>query len=169
MIDIDTSDVTRLSAKISANIPRVNKTIELMLLKSLNDIEGEVIDRTPVNTGKLKQSITSGIIGRRPDRLVGEVTHKVLPYALAMEKGLPPGTWPNLGALELWVIRKNIAKPPASKGMAFIIGRAIAEGRSKGIANTGAHMFENGLKAAAPKIHRDWALASKRLADETLK
>jgi hypothetical protein len=125
------------------------------LLAGLSAIEQQVIARTPVNFGHLRGSITRGEIVRHGRSLEGDV-RTPSPYGLPVERGRKAGKWPPRDAIELWVVRKGLAQAGTREAgaIAFLIARAIGQGRSKGTANVGAHMFEEGLAAAEPEIER---------------
>ncbi len=90
--------------------------IRTFLETSAFAIEGRAKEKAPVDTGRLRASITSII---RPLQAV--VVARVL-YARFVEFGRRPGSWPPLSAMQPWARRHGF--PPGRVG-AFLVARAI--------------------------------------------
>jgi hypothetical protein len=68
---------------------------------------------------------------------------------------------PPVDAIEFWVIRKRIAPPEEARGVAFLIARAIGAHGTQG-----AHMFEEGFRAAEPAVLNLWRGLPAEIAQE---
>jgi hypothetical protein len=139
-------------------IPKAHRYMRI----SVDTIQAEVVARTPVNTGALRGSIGTEIRGERLD-LRGEVATSIL-YGEPVEYGRKPGKMPPVDAIEYWVIRKGIAGGDEARGVAFAIARAIGRRGTKG-----AHMFEEGFKAAEPRVDNLWRGLPGEIAQELTK
>lgn len=129
------------------------------MVQSLSVLKQEIVARTPVNFGHLRGSIYTEINGT-PANMEGSVANlhgTTLPavlYGWPVERGRAPGKWPPRDAIELWVVRKGLARAGTreASSIAFLIARAIGQRGTKGAA-----MFYKGLEAATPAIDRIWA------------
>jgi len=107
-------------------------------------IQGEAAILAPVNTGALRQSITTEVDQRPPFALWVEVGPTVT-YGRYVEFGRKPGKMPPVAALEPWVRQKlKVSNPMA---VAFLIARKIAR---EGI--DPQPFLAPGAKKAQPKI-----------------
>jgi len=110
--------------------------------------EGQVVSRTPVDTGKLRKSIASRVAGTRGARY-GKV-FTPLEYGKYVEEGQTPHM-PPYWRLRRWVGRRlrvaigisELRGKAIAKALAWRIMRAIEKGVMKtGMALKGFHMFE---------------------------
>lgn len=102
-------------------------------------VAGAVRERTPVDTGRLRNSITHEVDrGGQRARVGSNVS-----YARAVEFGTRPH-FPPLAALQPWARRHGF---PAGRRGAWLVARTIAVRGTRG-----AHMFREGLTASAGMI-----------------
>ena len=128
----------------------VGHELSLAMEQSLQLLEGQVADRTPVGvSGNLRSSISHQILTGFPN-LTGAV-FSPLPYAIVMEEGRKPGAkMPPVAAIALWLYRKGIVTDRKEiRGAAWAVAKSIAK---KGI--EGKHMFKEGLEASEPHINQ---------------
>ena len=122
----------------------------------------QVAGRTPVNYDLLRGSIATEVRGAAAD--IQGIVGTPLIYGWPVEAGRAPGKMPPVDAIEYWVIRKGIASPPESQGVAFAIARAIG---ARG--TVGRFMFEKGLEAATPVIEKEFEQVAERILDRLAK
>ncbi|HEY4722441.1 MAG TPA: hypothetical protein VII92_11370 [Anaerolineae bacterium] len=132
-IEIDTSQVDRFVAKFPMSGPRIaERELRIGLDDALGYTAAQVVERVPVNTGVLRESIYDEITGLRVSisgiDLEGVVSSSDYePKVNAVEFGRKPGKMPPVEAIALWVRRKGLAgtyKVAASK-----IGRHARTGK----------------------------------------
>jgi len=97
--------------------------IERALRQSGLAVQAEAVILAPINTGALRQSITTVVDERPPFPLWVEVGPSVN-YGRYVEFGRKPGKMPPVSALEPWVRTK--LKPKNPRAVAFLIARKIA-------------------------------------------
>lgn len=146
-IFVDTSDVLVTSKELKRNRDLAIKKIQGQMERAVNVVENNVLDLTPVNVGKLKQSIGVARVGQ-----LTWIIGTPLKYADPVEVGRGAGKMPpvgsnDFGSLELWVRRKLGVPADKSRGVAFAVAISIAKRGTKG-----AFMFEDGYKNSQPKI-----------------
>ena len=124
--------------------------IEKAVIKSLANIEKEVVQRTPVLAGYLKNSIyteTRGnpIIGG----FVGSPGHgmQIDHYLLTMEYGLKPGTYPPIAPIQGWARKRWPGDDWQS------IGYAVQKNIGK-FGYPGHFMFTDTFRNQGPKIEK---------------
>lgn len=106
------------------------------------DIEREVVTRTPINTGTLRDSVFAEVRGASEIHTGRVVAGIGTPYASYVELGTRPH-WPHLPSLMLWVRRKfGIRVESQLRAVTFLVGRTIAQRGTKG-----RRMFEHGVTA----------------------
>jgi hypothetical protein len=117
--------------------------IKDMLTRASLEIAGEVRERTPVDTGRLRNSVTSEVERVMPTDVPtwARIGSNVV-YAPPVEFGRRPGTFPPYRALQPWARRHGFGP---SGG--FLVARAIARRGTKG-----AKMFEKGLAASERRV-----------------
>lgn len=100
---------------------RVKTAYSRIILKALLDAKNVVMENTPVDTGRLRKSIT---LESAPNR-VSIFTN--LDYALVVEEGAAPH-WPPPGPIESWVRRraKDLVRKYGLKSATFIVQRSLA-------------------------------------------
>jgi len=119
--------------------------------KSVDHMQEQVSGRTPVNTGALRGSIGTHITGSLVGgALVGRVSTSI-PYAEPVEFGRKKGKMPPVDAIEMWVVRKGIARGEDTRSVAFVIARAIGRRGTKG-----RYMFRDGFDAGKDRVIRLW-------------
>lgn len=128
----------------------VAKTMQV----SLDTFEQAVQLGWPVNFGQGRASTTTEIEGTPVD-LTGFVLTPLI-YGRPVEDGRAAGTMPPVEAIEIWVIRKLGIAPPESRGVAFVIARAIGEGTTRFQKAGGAKMFQKGFDNALPLVQAQW-------------
>ena len=102
-------------------------------------VAGAVRERTPVDTGRLRNSVTHEVDSSGQRARVGTNVS----YARAVEFGTRPH-WPPLGALQPWARRHGF---PSGQRGAWLVARTIAARGTRG-----AHMFREGLGASVGLI-----------------
>jgi len=114
-----------------------------MLQRSSAEIAGEVREKTPVDTGRLRNSVTSEVEKTMPTDVPtwARIGSNVV-YAPPVEFGRKPGTFPPYRQLQPWARRHGFGP---SGG--FLVARAIARRGTKG-----AEMFKRGLEASEHQV-----------------
>ena len=120
----------------------VNESLERFGNRAGAHIAGEVRLRTPVDTGRLRSSVTHD--------LDGSPVHTVrigsnVEYAPHVEEGSRPH-WPPMAALQPWARRHGF---PAGRSGAFLVARAISRRGTRG-----HFMFREGLRASLGTVRR---------------
>lgn len=122
------------------------------LLQSGLTVEGAARMRAPVDTGRLRNSITTELEKTRV--VVGSNLH----YAPHVEFGTRPH-WPPLAAMQPWARRHGF---PAGRAGAFLVARAIARRGTKAqpymrpALEASRPMIEIFLDDAGREIERRW-------------
>ncbi len=117
---------------------------------------GQTRDRTPVDTGRLRGSITSDVDNAPIPKFATIGSN--LTYARPIEEGTSPH-FPPLAALQPWAARHGF---PTGNAGAFLVARAIAQRGTKGHRmlekGIGASkaFFRQQLRTAARDIERSW-------------
>ena len=146
-LDIDVSGLNDVVADVDAFPQDVGRELTIAMESSLQLLEGQVKTRTPVNVGKLRDSIGHSIISQFPN-LIGQVGTPLV-YGIVMEEGRKPGArMPPVDAIKLWVVRKLGIPADEAEGVAWAVAKSIAK---KGI--EGKHMFKEGLEVSEPHIN----------------
>ena len=123
--------------------------VRQFLTKSIILIEGNIKKETPVDTGRLRASIT----------------HKVEPFRaivgtnLAYSPHVEFGTrshWPPLAALQPWARRHGF---PAGRQGAFLVARAIARKGTRA-----RRMFQKGVEESRGQIMQMWRTVGGQIA-----
>ncbi len=148
-ISVDTRELDRYLGLLSTEgLTIVGEEFDDTLNDVLEYLQMLVVDRTPVNTGVLGDSVYTEVRGATIDNrgvsMTGSVSSSDFePKVWAMERGRTAGRYPPIEAIALWVKRKGIEKDDAAiRRAAFAIARAIAEGRSAHQLRGGDRMFE---------------------------
>ena len=89
------------------------------LERSAQVVEARAKERVPVDTGRLRTSISRRVEPHRRRAVVGSK----LVYARPVEEGRRPGIWPPVDALQPWARRHGF---PAGRAGAFLVARAIS-------------------------------------------
>lgn len=97
------------------------QAVKNFLLRSVIIVEAHAKENAPVDTGRLRASISSEVMETR-----AVVSPKVF-YGAYVEMGTHPH-WPPLSALQPWAQRHGF--PPGSAG-AFLVARAISQRGTK--------------------------------------
>jgi hypothetical protein len=146
--------------KLAQKYPQAREIITRLTVNTMrvavDHVEDQVVGRTPVNTGKLRQGWGTEIQGRQAE-IWGKVVNPVF-YGWRIEHGRDPGKMPPSGALEYWVIRKLGVSPDEAKSVAFLVARGIKKHGIKG-----RFMMRDGLKKAMPQVKRLWAALPDRI------
>ena len=148
ILDIDLSGIDETKANIVGYPADLSRELNVAMASSLSLLKQAVVDRTPVDTDKLRGGITSETISVFPD-LVGSVSSGPTPYAPVVEYGRKPGKFPPVDVIKKWVIRKLQVPEEEVDSVAFLVGRHIA---THGI--EGKFMFKEGLEASEPYINQ---------------
>ena len=125
------------------------------LLRSAIFGRGQTAERTPVDTGRLRNSMNTEV-DSAPIPKWAEIGSD-LTYARAVEDGSSPH-FPPLSALQPWAVRHGF--PPGSAG-AFLVARAIAQRGTKG-----HHMLREGLKLTRPFFQKQLNIAARGIERE---
>jgi len=149
-------DVRQFADDWARSLPVILQELERAMTESLAIVESNVVGRTPVNTGFLRQSIGHRMRGT-PGAIEGEVV-SIASYAAPVEYGRKPGKWPPRDAIEYWVRRKlKITNDAEVRSVAFLIARKIGTKGTKqkkywGKSSVPAYMFTEGLKVSEKQI-----------------
>lgn len=138
-------------------VPVFNEEFKKGMTEATLLVQYETANRTPVNTGMLRKSIGSTVIGTTLD--MKGIVGTPLQYALPVEEGAAPH-FPPTGPIELWVKRKVGQGFPAKEiaSVAFLIARKI------NITGLKAHnMFSDALVASQSRIDEILKLAQERV------
>lgn len=114
-------------------------------------LEAEVAQRTPVDLGLLRASVTSNVQGRGIG-LRGEVFSN-RDYAPVVERGRRPGKFPPRRPIERWAAR-NLG----DSRLWFVVARKIARQGTKGV-----FMFREAARGSRPSVERIWGKWLRRL------
>lgn len=130
---------------------KIMGTLEHGVSAILDLIRAETLKGTPVNTGALRSSINASKQVMVLPTMVQGTLGSTLPYALPVETGRAPGKMPPVDAIAYWVTRKGLAEGDDVQRVAYLIARKIAARGTKG-----AHMMEQGIQTAQPRIESYW-------------
>lgn len=119
----------------------VRGPLRRFLTRSAVLLEGKVKENTPVDTGRLRASITHKVEPFRA--IVGTNVH----YAPHVEFGTKPH-WPPLAPLQPWAQRHGF---PAGREGAWLVARAIARRGTRA-----RRMFQKGVTESRVKIMGMW-------------
>lgn len=147
-ISIDTREIDRYLGLLNTEgLAVVESELRIALDAVLEYLQMLVVDKTPVNTGVLRGSIYTEVRGVTVNNSGVAVSGLVSsndfePKVTAMEYGRPAGKMPPIEAIALWVKRKGLeTDDKAIQRAAFLIARAIAQGRSRHQKKGGDKMF----------------------------
>ena len=161
-VELDFSEVERYAKRLGQNSELIDQELRRAMTESVITVEGQVVTRTPVNFGTLRQSISHSVRGQGIG-IIGEVATPSA-YGLPVEFGRKPGKFPPLAPIELWVRRKLNVPEAQVESVAFLVARKIARSGTKG-----AFMFRDGLEASGPQIAKSFDQATKRIVDRMSK
>lgn len=123
----------------------LDRALRAMVYSAGTLVHAEIVQRTPVDLGALRASIRLEVTGFA-DTLSAHISTG-MQYADAVEQGRRPGRKPPpVSAILPWV-QRNISGAEDPESAAFLIARSIGRKGTKG-----AHMFEEGAKAGAPRV-----------------
>jgi phage gpG-like protein len=148
---IDTGGLDALATRYAGAEAVITRNVGMALTESAIKVQGRAQELAPVDTGRLKQSITYRVTPS--EAVVGtNVT-----YAATMEYGRAPGSaMPPAGSLLGWMQRHGIEPE-----LEYVVRRAIGR---KGI--VGRRYMEQAFVEARDDIERYFALAMQRAARE---
>jgi hypothetical protein len=168
---VDTKHLDAFIDKLFKAPELVEKHMKAAMQGTLDAGANRLKAETPVGaTGHLSTGWATEITGGVAD-LTGEIVNPIL-YGLPVEHGRKPGKFPPLGAIAYWLYRKGIVTDRAEiRSAAFLVARAIAEGRSTGTANTGVHMTEETYQwlKSSDEPWKSWDYELDRLLKELAK
>lgn len=148
-LSVDTSELDRYLGLINTEgLTIVGEEFGDTLDDVLEYLQMLVVDKTPVNFGTLRGSVYTEVRGaqvsNRGVAMTGLVSSSDNALKVeAMERGRGAGKMPPVEAIALWVKRKGLEKDDAAiKRAAFLIARAIAQGRSAHQQKGGDKMFQ---------------------------
>jgi len=158
VLDIDLTGIEAAQSSLDSFQAILGQELTTAMESALQALEREVSSRTPVNLGKLRDSLNHSVTSPFPN-LVGAVGTP-LEYGITMEYGrkkgnVPPGgrfpeNMPPVAAIAYWLYRKKIVTDRREiRSAAYAVAISIAK---KGI--EGRHMFRDGLTAATPTIQQ---------------
>jgi len=153
-IVIPTFQLESLIKKFDGVEEQLDSLTRKTMTESISIIERIIKETSPVDIGLYRNSISSKIIGKALD-MIGVVFSPLL-YAIIIESGRSPGTWPNLSAVTRWVERKRLASTSESiLKIGFLVSRAIM---NRGI--EAKNIFENALMSSEVFIVKkfEWML-----------
>ena len=154
-IELDVSEIDKLARKFPGFERIIFREMDAAMRGSLEVFKTEVVGRTPVNLGSLRQSIQSVTRGS-PPRFQGEVSTPLI-YGAPVERGRKPGRMPPVNVIELWVQHKLGLQGNEARSAAFLIARAIGRRGTKG-----AFMFQKGFEAGKPRVEKLWRNVASR-------
>lgn len=148
-LKVDISELERFAEDMRTADRPIGRIMHNTMQKSVDYAQEAIRLETPVNTGKIRQSIATEIRGTSAG-ITGEIFTPLV-YGLPLEYGRKPGRMPPVDVIQLWVHQKGIAAGQDERQVAYLIARAIGRRGTKG-----AHMFEKGMKNAESRIMRLW-------------
>ena len=154
-LDIELAGMEDVITDVETFPQSVSHELNVAMETSLGLLEKEVQNRTPKNTGQLRDSITHQILSPFPN-MVGQV-NPAQPYGIVMEYGRKPGKFPPVDAIRLWVHQKLGLRGKEKDSAAFLIARSIAKkgySPKHDVGPTGARMFEKGMEAGEPSVRQ---------------
>jgi hypothetical protein len=137
------NDLQRLAARFPAIVAdELDRAMHAAVLVG----EAEIVQRTPVDTGRLRSSISSGV-QRTPEGPEGIVFVQQVAYAVPVEEGTRP----------------HVIVPRTKRVLRFTSGNRVVFARQVNHPGTkGRHMFREGAAAAEPEIRRIFERALQR-------
>jgi len=156
-LEFDTTELREYIEDWDRALPVVLEEFQKAMTESLLILEQNIVGRTPVNTGFLRQSIGHTMWGE-PAAIYGDI-RSVASYGAPVEFGRAPGRWPPREAIEYWVRRKlGITNDKEAASVAFLIQRHIGTKGTKP-----AHMFTDGFAASEGEIEKAVERAMDRI------
>ena len=149
MIDVQIAipELDALVRRFAAGPAIVADEMERAMQAAVLDVEGEVVERTPVDTGRLRNAIVSEVRGQGPE-IVGIVGVANVPYAVPVERGSRP----------------HLIVPRRAKALRFRVGGRVVFSRwARHPGFRGAHMFRDGARASEPLVRARFAQALRRV------
>lgn len=164
ILNIDASEVYKAAQDLNQLEAILAEELNVAMESSLQLLEGQVVARTPVDTGALRDSINHGIDAPFPN-LLGYVGSPRDPYARVIEYGRTPGSRPPpVDAIRLWVERKLNVPEEEVLGVAWLIAQHIGLYGFTTIPE-GARMFEESTETSAPFINQIFRNAVQKTAN----
>lgn len=143
-ITVDASQIKRLAERLTP--AQIAKRSRAAMGESVVMLQGQVQDRTPVNTGVSRGSVYGDVHGVGLGGIRGIVASP-LEHMTVLEYGRRPGqTMPPVAAIQQWARRKL---GDGSRGTAYIIARAIGRKGTKA-----RHMFRDAATAGRSVVQR---------------
>lgn len=141
-------DVNDLERRFQRAPGAFERYMRRFLQRAVVKVEGEVKERTPVNVGRLRSSVTHEVrgLGAKMQGIVGSPVS----YAPYVETGTKPH-WPPFAPIMYWVQRKLRLSGDALYAATRGVQRAIARSGTQG-----KQMFEKGLEASQGWIAEQW-------------
>ncbi len=158
LLTLESRDLAALARRYAQAPGVVGEELRRGMLEAVLSAEREVVERTPVDEGRLRNSITHDIVGQGAD-LVGVVATQQVPYAAVVELGSRPH-WPPRKPLEGWVQRVLGVPAREARRVAFLVARAISQRGTKAV-----RMFEEGRDASRPAVRRAFRTAARRIRE----
>lgn len=158
-MEIKIQGLQELITKLDANA-LLGPPLRIAFQRSALMLESMAKQITPVDTGRLRSSITHSI-DSRPVPLWGQTGTKTY-YAPFVEFGTKPH-WPPLSAMQPWARRHGF---PEGQTGAFLVARAIAtRGTIKRFGYKGAGMFKGALEAGGGKVQSMFDRAAREIEE----
>lgn len=156
-VTLDTSELDAYLAEWDKLAAIAQPELDRAMAEALAVLEGQVVGRTPVNTGFLRSAF--GTTQRRQPMAVEGELRSAASYAAPVEFGRKPGKMPPVDAIEYWVRRKlGITGDREARSVAFVIARAIGR---KG--TQPSFMVGEGFQAAMPYVEKIFDDAADRI------
>lgn len=146
-LDYDISEIVHFANQLERSSIIAQQEIEIFMTKALIVLEKQIVDRTPVNTGTLRGSITKER-WKTFSGIRGEVFTPII-YGMPVEYGRKAGKMPPIGPLQLWFVRKKGMSSENAYKAAWALAMHMKDNDTKG-----AFMFTEGFDAAKPYIER---------------
>ena len=141
-----------LQQKFSQSPNVVSEELNKAMQDSVITLQGEVRGLTPVDTGRLRQSVATDV--RSVGGTVIGTVGSVVTYAPFVEFGTRPH-FPPIAAVSTWASRHGFGP-----GGGFLVARAISIRGTKAV-----EMFQKGLQASRGRIEQFFEAATRRFAD----
>ena len=152
VFEINPREFEQLRAKLASGEMSRGPAKEFVS-RSAQFLRGEIVKRTPVDTGRLRSSIAV----RLQDEGLTAIVGSNVQYAPHVEFGTRPH-WPPMSAMQPWASRHGF---PAGKKGAFLVARAISRKGTRA-----RRMFQQGVVASEPFIAAEAAHLLQNIGKE---
>ena len=152
VFEINPREFEQLRAKLASDEMSRGPAREFVS-RSAQFLRGEIVKRTPVDTGRLRSSMAVALQDEGLTAIVGSNVQ----YAPHVEFGTRPH-WPPLAAMQPWASRHGFG---TGKKGAFLVARAISRKGTRA-----RRMFQQGMAASEPFIAAEAAHLLQNIGKE---